>query len=149
MTESLNHYDLKNMTACIEGKVPVVKDVAEAVLRRLPIKVLYPDNSVQYGYIDSYSPRANTFNLKVPGETSCIIHGLNFDTHRIFHATGLHQSIPRHIADIIVINGELFTVVVNHEICPIWIGNENLVYYAEDIQSLIELYGCIIIGQPY
>jgi len=143
--DAVGEYSLQYMTGCILGRVPQVdvKTFPDIITLRVPVKVIFPEVNYRahYGYVDSYSPRSRSFNfraLTVDGPQ--IISGLDFEAHKVFPSPHLNADIPRHLGDSIIIKQELFTVVMNHELFPIWVGNENLVYYAEDIQTLINMY---------
>jgi hypothetical protein len=129
-------YNLARMTGCISGRVPDISPV-EALSSGLAIKAVNIHNAFPvYADLIAIDYGTNEFTLEA-SHNSLII--LPLSEHKFFYASKLAPDVTKKLNSSIVIDGELFTVIHDDPI-PIWMGNDSLIYYADDIQNLINKY---------
>jgi len=135
--DNIHEYNLSKLTGCVQGNVPGLS-YEEALNDAIPIKVV--DISQQYpiyGEVIAINYALSRFTLLTEGEAEL---DLPISDYLVFHADPIDNSIPMAKESAIIIASEIFTVVDDTQI-PIWVGDQNLVYYPDDIQALTQKYG--------
>jgi hypothetical protein len=139
MTEIIQPYKLNVMSGCLTGKVPTLTDYIEAILTQSSVKI-FIDNYPHYGYLRNYNPLNQTFNFeKSNGD---LLENLPINEVLIFSGIVKMRKLFTKGSSLII-NQELFTAVehLNDFGLTIWVGDNNLVYYGEDIEALIKEHG--------
>ena len=142
MNDAAPKYVLSKLTGCLSGRVPETS--LEAALesgnqiKLVDVNQAYPlfaeVTSINYAY--------NTFSVETPGDHKII--ELPIKDFKVFNSVPLNPTIPHSVNSSIVIDHEIFTVV-NDEVIPIWVADNNAVYYPDDIMALVEKYGYAIL----
>jgi len=136
--EQIPPYSLSRMTGCTKGKVPQIS-LEKALAEGHMVKAVYLDESWPlYASIVGIDYGSQSFDMEEANGNR--IDNLPWNQYVIFSANPIQSDIPKKVESAIIINGEIFTVV-NDDTVPIWVGNDNLIYYCEDIQALVEKYG--------
>ena len=136
-----NRYDLSVMSGCLKGRVPTLIDLKEAIDNSLPVKYIVVATHLPiYGYIKSSDEIMHRIDFKPDPES--IIMNIRLDGILLFSAVPLSRDIAVDKGFSIIIGDELYTVINSNEHgMSVWLGSEGLVYYGEDIQSIINEHG--------
>lgn len=125
--------NLARLTGCMGGTIPSISP-EEALSSGLVIKAVNTRTGfpvyAEFIAID-YSKRE--FTLEASKETLMV---LPLEEHIFFYAPNLAKDITKTLNGCVIAGGELFTVIQETPI-PIWMGNAGLIYYADDIQNII------------
>lgn len=131
-------YNLSVMSGCLQGQVPeITPDMfLYHAAAKIPVKAVNRENSVShYGYL--LGKGTGTLLMRVITSEGSSQVELPTSLYKVFAAKPLDNNIPRELGDMILVNDEIFTVVKHSLMFPIWVGDQNLVYYSEDIQSIL------------
>lgn len=147
MAEHVYDFDISIMSGCITGRVPQLTDVSTAISHKYPVKCLLLTSKVPlYGTVVNFDELDGCIDIRLdPGEA--VVHVLA-SRSLLFSAEPLQQGIPTSVGSTIIVGDELFTVVKSNDSgLTVWVGDMNLVYYGEDINSIIaDKGGCITIA---
>lgn len=130
-------FSIERMTGCVYGKVPKMS-ISETLTYDGLIKAVNIENGFPlYGYVTVVDFGLNSFDLKLD---EALIDGLQIDEYVFVKANIIDPHIPKSLGTAVIIDGEIFNVITVEPV-PIWVGDNNLVYYCEDIEALTNLYG--------
>ena len=137
MDDEADRYDLSVMSGCLKGRVPTLVDIDGAIASKLPVKYVVVSTLLPiYGYIESHDEVMHSINFKPDPDS--IIENIRLDRILLFSAAPLVRDVPVGKGFSIIVGDELFTVVNSNEHgMSVWHGHEGLIYYGEDIQSII------------
>lgn len=132
-------YSISAMTGCSERRVPCISH-EEALESGNIVKIIDTgQNYPMYGIVKSINYALKSFELVLDGGAGATFE-LQQSSYPVFEIGTLDCDIPTKLGTAIICDNEIFTVV-NEDIKTVWVGNNNLVYYPEDIQALIKTYG--------
>jgi len=137
MSDELNEYSLGIMSGCLKGRVPMLVDIADAANRCLPVKYIVMHSKLPvYGEIESFDNSLNRIDFRLGSQA--LIQDIRLEGILLFSAAPLDPLIPTHVGTTLIIGEDLFTVIrSNDKGMTVWLGSEGLIYYGEDIQSII------------
>lgn len=130
-------YDITKMTGCLYGNVPDI-GVHEALTYDGLIKAVHKELAYPvYGHVVAVDFTLNSFTLELENS---LIEGLLIEDYVLIPANTINPVIPKTLGSAIIVNDEIFNVVSVNPV-PVWVGDNSLVYYCEDIQALTDTYG--------
>jgi hypothetical protein len=147
MAEHVYDFDVSIMSGCLTGRVPQLTDVSTAISHKHPVKCLLLASKVPlYGTVVNLNELDGCVDIRLdPSEA--VVH-VPASRSLLFSAEPLQRDIPTSLGSTIIVGNELFTVVKSSDSgLTVWVGDMNLVYYGEDINSIIaDKGGCITIS---
>lgn len=130
----MNPIRLSEMSGCLTGKVPMITDLNAAIINQVRVKILNGKTPL-YGFVVSYNFATGMFDYQMA--SGGIIRNLSVEDFFIFSAEIENRNFVK--GSSIIIDGELLTVVASSlSGLTVWVGNNNLVYYGEDVEAMIK-----------
>ena len=137
MVDRVRSFAISRMTGCVEDRVPRISfedGLSESQVKVVNLSNCYP----LYGELCGLNYGSGEFFLRFSGG----VHSFKMSEFFVFAVPVLSAGVSGELNSVTIINGELFTVVFADRF-PVWVGDDNLVYYSEDIQLLVDLYGFV------
>lgn len=131
------NFDITKQTGCLSGRIPSI-ELVDALTYNGLVKAVHKQLAFPvYGFVVAVDAATKSFDMELDGNR---ISGLLWEDYVLFVANTINPRIPKSEGSAIIINNEIFSVVTFYPF-PVWVGDEGLIYYSEDIEALADMYG--------